>query len=169
MVTDRIGSMPELTSKVREVAPVGRVDKYSFLIVHVLPDTEYWVPGVSAVVGTGHLGMALMGYKGFRNQGFNIVAAFDSDERKVGRMVNGVEIHSIRSLPSIVSQKSIHMAMLTVPADVAQNVADQVVRAGIKALLNFAPVRLSLPETVKIRHIDMTIEIERLSFLVSRG
>ena len=121
-----------------------------------------------ALVGVGNLGLALLGYKGFRKQGFDIVAAFDADRRKTGKKVNGVKINSIKSLPQVAKKLNIQMAIITVPDNAAQNVADLAVMAGVKAILNFAPVRLKLPESTKIRNIDMTIEIERLSFLISR-
>jgi redox-sensing transcriptional repressor len=121
-----------------------------------------------ALIGAGNLGMALLGYRGFRDQGFKIVAAFDVDKKKIGKTFNEIKVYNLKDLDAIVRKKNIHMAMLTVPGEYAQKVAESVVRSGIKAILNFAPTHLKLPENVKVRHIDMTIEIERLSFLISR-
>jgi redox-sensing transcriptional repressor len=121
-----------------------------------------------ALIGAGNLGMALLGYRGFREQGFKIVAAFDVEKGKMGKMHNGIRVYNLKDLGSIAKKENIQMAMLTVPGEVAQKVAEDVVKSGIKAILNFAPTHLKLPENIKVRHIDMTIEIERLSFLISR-
>jgi redox-sensing transcriptional repressor len=121
-----------------------------------------------ALVGAGNLGRAFLGYQGFVAHGFAIVAAFDTDSRKAGTTVNGVEVHPFESLQDMAREKDIRMAILAVPAREAQKVAEQVVAAGVKGILNFAPVHLRLPKEAKVRNIDMTIEIERLSFLVSR-
>ncbi|OGS19080.1 MAG: redox-sensing transcriptional repressor Rex [Elusimicrobia bacterium RIFOXYA2_FULL_50_26] len=123
----------------------------------------------AAVIGVGNLGTALMGYRGFKDQGFNIVAAFDSDPRKTGSTIKGVKIFSLDSMPAVVKEKSIQIAILTVPGSVAQQTAETACKAGIKSILNFAPVHLRLPDSVKVRHIDMSIEIERLSFLITTG
>src|SRR3989339_270295 len=131
------------------------------------------IPGLDrtwnvALIGVVNLGMALMNYKGFRQQGFDIVAAFDSDTIKVGKKMNEVEVFSPQDMRTVVKDKNISIAILTVPGTVAQQVAQLAVEAGIRSILNFAPVHLKLPATVKVRHMDMTIEIERLSFLISR-
>ena len=121
-----------------------------------------------ALIGVGNLGAALLGYKGFREQGFNITAAFERDPSKIGKEINGVKIYPIRQFERVVRNNNIRMAILTVPRTEAQSVADLIARSGVKAVLNFAPVNLKLPDSVKVRNIDMTIEIERLSFLASR-
>jgi redox-sensing transcriptional repressor len=121
-----------------------------------------------ALIGVGNLGKALLGYDGFSHQGFNIVAAFDTDKRKAGQVVKGVDIHPYSRLSSVIKKKEIEMAILAVPKETVQSVATDLTRLGIKAILNFVPHPLTVPAHVKVRHIDMTIEIERLSFLVSR-
>lgn len=121
-----------------------------------------------ALFGVGNLGMALLGYKGFKAQGFEVVAAFDDDQRKVGRAIDGVEVHPLDDCRRVIKDKKITMAIITTPREAAQRVAERVTSFGIKAILNFAPISLKLPREVKVRNIDMSIEIERLSFLVSR-
>lgn len=119
-----------------------------------------------SVIGVGNLGRALMGYKGFKKQGFEIIAAFDVDPQKTGRAINGVKIYPLSQMASVIKEKNIHIAILTVPESFAQQTAEEAFKGGIKSILNFAPVHLKLPESVKVRNIDMTIEIERLSFLI---
>ncbi|MFH1368741.1 MAG: redox-sensing transcriptional repressor Rex [Elusimicrobiota bacterium] len=121
-----------------------------------------------ALIGVGNLGRALLGYRGFIEQGFEIVAAFDVDKSKVGRRINKVQVYDISEIPHVIKENGISIAILTVPENVAQLVAEKAAAAGVKAVLNFASGHLKLPETVKQMHIDITIEIERLSFLISR-
>ncbi len=121
-----------------------------------------------ALVGVGNLGMALLGYKGFKEQGFEIVAAFDTDPGKLGKIINGVEIFRTETMCQVMIKKKIDMAILTVPREAAQGMAEEAVRCGVKAVLNFAPINLKLAGPVKVRNIDMSIEIENLSFLISR-
>ena len=120
------------------------------------------------LVGVGNLGTALLRYKGFREQGFEIVAAVDADTSKAGKVVNSVKIYPISEIGSLVKEKKIQMSILTVPEEVAQKAAEAVVAAGIRSIFNFAPIHLKLPEQVQVRHIDMTIELERLSFMSTR-
>ena len=120
------------------------------------------------LVGAGNLGKALLGYKGFLEQGFKVVAAFDEDASKFEKDIAGITVYPMNKLDEIVKEKQIKMAILTVPETVCQEVAEKVVAAGVKAIFNFAPKQLKLPADVKVRHIDMTVEIERLSFMVSR-
>jgi len=121
-----------------------------------------------ALVGVGNLGMALLGYRGFKEQGFEIVAAFDTDSGKLGKLINNVEIFHTAKMCEIMLEKKIDMAILTVPREYAQSMAEEAVRCGAKAVLNFAPMNLKLPGEVKVRNIDMSIEIENLSFLISK-
>jgi redox-sensing transcriptional repressor len=117
------------------------------------------------LVGVGNLGAALLAYKGFRRPGFRLVAAFDKDPEKAGKTVEGVPILDLASLPAVASREKVRMAVVTVPAAAAQEVADQLSAAGVKAILNFAPVRLKVPADVTVHCIDVAIELERLSFL----
>jgi redox-sensing transcriptional repressor len=120
------------------------------------------------LVGVGNLGTALLRYKGFREQGFEIVAAIDADASKAGKIVNGVKIYPMGEINGLVKNKKIQMGILTVPEEVAQKAAENLVGAGIKSIFNFAPIHLKLPVDVQVRHIDMTIELERLSFMSTR-
>jgi redox-sensing transcriptional repressor len=122
-----------------------------------------------ALIGVGNLGMALLGYRGFKDQGFEIIAAFDSDSRKAGRQFQSVTVYPVEQMPRIMREKKIRMAILTVPREAAQEAAEMAVKAGARAILNFAPASVRLPAKVKVRNIDMTIEIERLTFLSLRG
>ncbi|GAB4311598.1 MAG: redox-sensing transcriptional repressor Rex [Candidatus Sumerlaeia bacterium] len=116
------------------------------------------------LVGAGHLGQALLNYAGFSRQGFNLVAAFDEDRRKLGRQVGQAEIFAMDDLEKIIKKKNIELVILTIPASVAQPIVDRLVACGIKAILNFVPRRLIVPPDVKVHYVDLTIEIESLSY-----
>jgi len=118
------------------------------------------------LVGVGNLGLALIAHKGFQLQRFNIVAAFDKDIRKIGRRVEDVLIYDIRDLNSTIADTDAQIAIVSVPASSAQEVIDMLVSAGIKAILNFAPARVIVPEGVKLQNVDMSIELDRLYYLL---
>ncbi len=119
------------------------------------------------VVGAGHLGMALGEYRGFQRNGFSVVALFDRLPDKIGTTSRtGVPVHDIREIGPVVRRTEASMAMLAVPADAAREVCSQVVDAGIRAILNFAPVRLAAPRGVKIKSIDLSISLETLSYFL---
>jgi redox-sensing transcriptional repressor len=122
-----------------------------------------------ALVGLGNLGSALFHYKGFSRQGFRIAIVFDDDPAKAGREIGGVPIVSTRDVAREVKARAIQIAVLAVPADAAQGVADQLVAAGIKAVLNFAPARLRLPKDARLKNVDLSIELETLSFYLAQG
>jgi redox-sensing transcriptional repressor len=121
------------------------------------------------IVGMGNLGRALLGYRGFHNQGFQIMAAFDSDPAKQNTQLDGIPIYPLAELPQIAVQHGIKLAILAVPASSAQSVAESVVNAGITGILNFAPVTLSLSKSVHIIGVDLAIELEQLAFSVVHG
>jgi redox-sensing transcriptional repressor len=121
-----------------------------------------------ALVGTGNLGRALLGYKGFGHQGFRIVAAFDIDQQKVGGQIDLVPIYHLDSLPLLTEQHRIKLGMIAVPAAAAQAVADRLVAAGVEGIVNFAPVTISVPEAVAQVGVDLAMELEQLSFAVAR-
>jgi redox-sensing transcriptional repressor len=123
-------------------------------------------PWSAAIVGLGNLGRALMGYRGFQDQGFQIVAAFDIDPAKVGQRVEGIPVHHLDDCTRIASEQNIRLAIIAVPSASAQKVADALVAAGIEGILNFAPVTLTLPKQVHIVGVDLAIELEQLSFAV---
>ena len=123
-------------------------------------------PWPVALVGVGNLGRALLGYRGFEQQGFQVVAAFDADISKAGSKVEGVPIYAMKDLGKQVKKLGIKLAILAVPALAAQEVADKLVASGVSGILNFAPVTISLPEKVGQVGVDLAIELEQLSFAV---
>lgn len=122
-----------------------------------------------ALVGFGNLGSALFGYRGFARQGFRIAVVFDQDPAKYGRELNGVPILPASDLGREIRARAIQIAVVAVPAEAAQAVTDQLVAAGIKAILNFAPVRIWVPRDVRLKDVDLTIELETLSFYLARS
>ena len=120
------------------------------------------------VMGAGNLGLALADYPGFRQEGFRIVALFDSLREKVGRVSrSGVMIYDIRDLKRVAKREGITIAVIAVPAFSAQDVVDTVVQAGIKAVLNFSPGTLRVPAHVKLKSVDLTVSLESLSFFLA--
>ncbi len=119
-----------------------------------------------ALVGCGNLGSALLGYRGFGEQGFSVVLAFDSNPELIGKRIGDLPIRELSNLKSDLSSRDVLMAILAVPATAAQEVADRLIEAGITGILNFAPVTLSVPERVSIAEVDLAIELEQLSFAV---
>lgn len=121
-----------------------------------------------AIIGAGNLGLALADYAGFKNEGFEIVALFDSAVDKVGQQSKGgVPIHGMRDLKRL--GRRIDIVVIAVPVTGAQVVADQVVALGIKAILNFTPVSLTVPPNVKVKSVDFTVSLESLSFYLASG
>ena len=116
-----------------------------------------------AVIGVGNLGRALLGYKGFSQQGFELVAAFDVNPDRVGSRIEGVDIYHLDQLTEIATAKNIKLAMIAVPAP-AQQVADRVAAAGIEGVVNFAPVTINLPDHISQVGVDLAIELEQLAF-----
>ena len=119
-----------------------------------------------ALIGIGNLGRALLGYGGFDERGFSIVALFDRDRRLIGQRVQGMEVHSLERLPSLAGSLRLRLAALAVPAVAAQQVADVAVESGIEGILNFAPVRLKVPEEVPVASVDLGLQFEQLAFQV---
>lgn len=120
-----------------------------------------------AIVGVGNLGSALLAYNGFRSQNFDIVVAFDNDIRKIGKRWEDVEIKDIEDLNStLIASLGIELAIVSVPAKAAQKVVDKLIQAGIKAILNFAPTSVTVPEGVKLQNVDLSIELDRLCYLL---
>ena len=121
-----------------------------------------------ALIGAGNLGLALLAYKGFAAQGFRMVSVFDSNLSKIGKTFEGVLIRGMNELPQVVKNENIEIAIIAVPAEVAQEVVNRVVKSGITAILNFAPIRPKTPKWVEILNIDLSIELERLSYFLRR-
>ena len=122
-----------------------------------------------AIMGAGNLGLALADYPGFRQEGFEIVALFDVLNEKVGHVSRGgVNIYDIRQLKKVVRTERISIAVIAVPVAAAQHVVQQVVAAGVRAILNFSPGPLAVPAGVKLKSVDLTQSLESLSFFLAR-
>ena len=117
----------------------------------------------AVLVGTGKLGQALLGYVGFEKYGLNIVAGFDTDPSLIGKEVHGKKIFSYDKLASAVEKLKIKLGVLTLPAAKAQEAADTLVRAGVRAIWNFSPVTLNLPDTVAVKNENMAASLALLS------
>jgi redox-sensing transcriptional repressor len=117
-----------------------------------------------AIVGIGNLGRALANYRGFGARGFRIVALLDADRELVGKEVGDLTIEPIASIADVVADRKIAIGMIATPAPVAQEVADLLVDAGVRSILNFAPAVLTVPKTVSMRKVDLAIELQILSF-----
>jgi redox-sensing transcriptional repressor len=117
-----------------------------------------------ALIGVGNIGSALVSYKEFQKQGFQIVKLFDNDQRKIGSNHKGIIVSDVKNLMKELQEARIEMVIVAVPATVAQYLVDDVTRAGVKAILNFAPVNLKVPEDVYLRNENMAMELEYLSF-----
>jgi redox-sensing transcriptional repressor len=141
------------------------VEYLLFQISKELGLTQDW-PVV--IVGIGNLGQALANYRGFSARGFRIVALVDADEAKQGLEVGGLAVEPIADLPRIVTERGVAIGIIATPASAAQSVAEQLVEAGVGSILNFAPVVISVPETVSLRKVDLSIELQILSFYQQR-
>jgi redox-sensing transcriptional repressor len=118
------------------------------------------------LVGVGHLGTALLGYNFYRSHNTKIVAGFDSDITKVGREVDGIPVFPMERFREVVGLHQVEVAILTVPAGVAQSTTDTIVEAGIRGILNFTPARLTVPPHVRMHNIDLTIELQTLIYFL---
>lgn len=122
-----------------------------------------------AIVGAGHLGRALAGYAGFVESGFEIVALFDTDPAKVGTNVHGYLISSMADLDAVAASPGISIGIITTPGSSAQAVADRLAEAGIRSILNFAPVTLEVPKGVEVRRVDLATELQILSYYLNEA
>ena len=129
-------------------------------------DTEHRV----GIIGAGHLGTALANYNGFTASNFAVVALFDNDRERIGQSVGDtrIAIHDVRQIARMVRAERIDVAVIAVPARAAQKVLNQVMSAGVKAVLNFAPARLHARPDVKLKTVDLTISLESLSYFLAR-
>lgn len=119
------------------------------------------------LVGAGFLGHALANYEGFRNRGFHVAWIFDSDPDKVGRAMGELTIRHIDQLQETIRREGARVAILAVPADAAQSIADQLVAVGIKAILNYAPISLSVPDDVHIQYSDPVVQLQHMTYYLS--
>ena len=118
-------------------------------------------------MGVGNLGRALLGYRGFQSQGFQLAAAFDQDPAKVGETFEGVTVHGMADLADVVARQRIDLGLIAVPARQAQLAADELVAAGIRGIVNFASVTLSLPDDISQVGVDLARELEQVTFAVA--
>jgi redox-sensing transcriptional repressor len=116
------------------------------------------------IVGAGKIGAALAQYEGFRERGFKVVGVYDEDPARVGGTLDGVAVRDQRELEADIARLKPHIALIAVPAEAAQALVDRVVRSGIRAILNFAPAPLTVPEKVTLRSVNMALELEILSY-----
>jgi len=137
------------------------VDELRSQIASILGINRIWKV---ALFGVGNIGSALVSYKEFYRQGFLIVKLFDNDQRKIGSNHKGIIISDIRNMAQEIREEGIEIAIIAVPATVAQYIVDDLVSYGIKAILNFAPVNLRVPPDVYVRNENMSMELEYLSF-----
>ena len=120
-----------------------------------------------ALIGAGKIGSALFEHHGFRDRGFDIVAIFDRDPVKIGSVWNGIAVSDVADLEQTVTANPVDIAILVTPADAAQDIADRLVRLGIKAILNFAPVQLNVPHEIAVRTVNLVLELEALSYALT--
>ncbi len=140
--------VPELADRLREI--LGLKQRYRV-----------------ALIGAGKIGSALVQYRGFRQRGFDIVAIFDSDPAKIGRQWNGLSVMDVATLEAEFARCPMDMAVLVTPAEAAQAVADRLVGLGVKAILNFAPMQLVVPEDVVVKTVNLALELETLSYALA--
>jgi len=141
-------SVPELAGRLREILGLGR--KWKVIII-----------------GAGKVGAALVAYRGFRQRGFHILAAYDASADKVGKSLEGIPVRDINHLEKDVAKDPPDIAVVTVPSENAQAVVDRIVRSGIKAILNFAPTQLQVPPDVTVKTVNMAMELEGLAFALT--
>jgi redox-sensing transcriptional repressor len=127
--------------------------------------TQHWPV---LIAGLGNLGHALANYRGFTERGFRIAALVDADRSKVGEMIDGIRVRHFDDLPAIVAEQEIAIGLICTPAAAAQEVADRMVEAGIRSVLNFAPAIISVPAAVSLRKVDLSIELQILAFYEQR-
>lgn len=144
-----------------------RVDEVIQRVRHILGTDKIWH---AALVGVGNLGQALAAYGGFVDKGFRLVAVFDSDQEKIDQPVSGLDgirVQPMCELDATIAKRSILLGIIAVPTEHAQSVADLLVEAGVRGILNFAPTALAVPETVAISSVDLAVQLEQLSFQVN--
>jgi redox-sensing transcriptional repressor len=120
-----------------------------------------------ALIGVGNIGRALIDYDQFRTQGFQITMAFDNDHAKIGKIIHGVTVRDERNLERDIMSEKVDIVVVAVPAPYAQSLVDRLITCKVKSILNFAPINITVPEGIYIRHENMAIEIEALSFAMT--
>jgi redox-sensing transcriptional repressor len=138
-------SVPELASRLRDILGLGKTYRV-------------------AVIGAGNIGVALVHFRGFERHGFHVVSLYDADPKKVGKKRGGVVVRDQQQIEDDIAQDPIDMAILVTPASEAQDLADRLVKAGVKAFLNFAPVQLRVTDDVVVKNVSLALELEALSY-----
>ncbi|MBE0669399.1 MAG: redox-sensing transcriptional repressor Rex [Anaerolineales bacterium] len=116
------------------------------------------------LVGAGDMGHALANYQGFKNRGFHIVAIFDNNKEKIGEKIGEFTVQDAEKMTESIKAANIKIAMLTVPAPAAQGVADKLIQSGVRAILNYAPISLNVPNNVKVQYIDPATHLQRMTY-----
>jgi redox-sensing transcriptional repressor len=120
-----------------------------------------------ALVGFGDLGQAIAHYGGFATKGFYIEAIFENDPDKIGLQINDKTVQDVKNLGKVISEQKIKIAVIAVPASVAQEVADELVKAGVQAILNYAPITLSVPDHIRLQYIDPVLHLQRMTYYLA--
>lgn len=142
-----------------------RCDELVAEIKRILGTDQTWPV---ALIGCGNLGQALLGYRGFQKQGFNVVAAFDISPELIGTQIAGLTVQDIQTLPEWAAKEKISLVVLAVPAEAANQAVEVILRSGVTGILNFAPVMLKLPKRIQVVGVDLAIELEQLAFGVAK-
>ncbi|MCK4523166.1 redox-sensing transcriptional repressor Rex [Candidatus Aerophobetes bacterium] len=143
-----------------------RIAKLKQEIRHILGLDSTW--GI-AIVGIGNLGAALLTYPGFKREEFEIRAAFDRDESKIEKVWRGIKVQHVDKIPKVLSERQIKIGVITTPATAAQEVADKLAKGGVKGILNFAPVRISVPKEIRLKNVDLSMQLETLSYFLKKS
>ncbi len=120
-----------------------------------------------ALIGVGDVGQALIRYGGFRDRGFRVALAFDTDPAKVGQSIGDLTIHDIATLPDVVREYNVQIALIAAPAKAAQDVADLCVQGGVRAILNYAPINLAVPAEVRVQYLDPVTHLQRMTYYLA--
>lgn len=151
-----------------ELGKKGYGYNVAYLVEFLLEFLRQDEPTNVVLIGVGNLGTAFCRYTVYRNNQTKIIAAFDIDPLKVGQDIDGVPIYSIKELPTFVQTKNVEAGILAVPAPSAQATADEMVAAGIRGILNFTPRPLSMPNHIRVHHIDLTMELQMLIYFLKK-
>ncbi|MBI1280243.1 MAG: redox-sensing transcriptional repressor Rex [Anaerolineaceae bacterium] len=120
-----------------------------------------------AVIGAGDLGTALLHYKGFADRGFRIACVFDNSPQKIGKKIGDFVVNPIDQMQTVIQERGIKIAMIAVPAEKAQEVANTLIEGGVRAILNYAPMTLNVPADVKVQYIDPVVQLQRMTFYLT--